>query len=165
MIVYEARKFAEEHHEGLTDIYGHPAISHIERVVERVLHAPHGVPLYLYLKHLRPQPRRWRTRETVAVAYLHDIVEDTSVTVDDVSSMFGELIGSAVAAITRCSETYADYIYRLKASPCPYKTPSSSSIAVTVKRADLLDHLEGPTPCPTSLVKRYEKALTALAEE
>ena len=145
-IIYKARKLAEEHHEGLTDKYGNPAIEHIERVVKIVFFIPHG-------------ERRSYAAETVAAAYLHDIVEDTSVTLDDVSSMFGEAIGGAVALLTRYgvynSETYADYISRLKSSP----------IAVTVKRADLKDHLEGPTPCPTSLVKRYEKALTALAEE
>ena len=136
-IIYKAKKFAEEAHRGLTDYYGHPAIEHIERVAERVLYTPYS------------------TGEMIIVAYLHDIVEDTSVTIDDVSSMFGEEIEITVMAMTRCSETYVDYISRLKSSP----------IAVTVKRADLKDHLEGPTPCPTSLVKRYEKALTALAEE
>ena len=35
-------------------------------------------------------------------------------------------------------------------------------IARLVKLADILDHLQGPTPCPPELIKRYEKSLYRL---
>ena len=156
-LVVTAKKLATEYHEGLTDKYGHAYIHHLERVVDRILEMEYDVvresktlPLY------------------IAAAWLHDIVEDTEITIDDLKrelpfpwELGGEKVAtliSAIKALTHDKEhTYAEYIDSI------LKTSGTAGrIARAVKIADLLDHIAGPTPCPPSLVKRYEKSLYRL---
>lgn len=94
------------------------------------------------------------------VALLHDVVEDTDVTLDDLRAHgYPPKIVDAVDAITRRDgETYADFIERVK----------MNSIARVVKMADIMHNLE---PARVSsldpatakrLHKRYVKALSTL---
>lgn len=88
------------------------------------------------------------------VAYLHDVVEDTPVTIEEIETKFGAEIAGHVEAVTRKeSETYFEFIERVKAY---------GGDAVTVKTADVLDHLHNGNPIPFSLTERYAKALTML---
>lgn len=66
------------------------------------------------------------------VAVLHDVVEDTSVTIEDLRREgFGEDVLTAVACVThRKEDPYADYVVRCRANP----------IARQVKLADLVDN-------------------------
>lgn len=49
------------------------------------------------------------------VAILHDVVEDTDITLDDISYRFGEVIADAVDAIThRKNEPREEYYTRVK---------------------------------------------------
>lgn len=89
--------------------------------------------------------------EHVVVAALHDVVEDTAVTLEDVRYQFGPVIWNSVKAITRKEgEPYAEYIRRV----------SEDDIAAVVKFHDLKENLaRRPRP---SLRKRYEKAMEAI---
>lgn len=82
------------------------------------------------------------TAEESVVAWLHDVVEDTPVTVEDVDGAFGSQVSDAVDAITRRTAETDDYYARVKAN----------SIALTVKAADNTDPLRRliwrPTRCP-----------------
>lgn len=163
-LIVTAKKLATEYHEGLTDKYGHAYIHHLERVVERILEMEYDV-----VKESKTLPLY------IAAAWLHDIVEDTEITIDDLKrelpfpgSLDGEENGSyiglvdtlisAIEALTHDKEhTYAEYIDSI------LKTSGTAGrIARAVKIADLLDHIAGPTPCPPTLVKRYEKSLYRL---
>ena len=147
-LVEKAKALAKESHEGLTDKYGNPYFEHLERLADRVrgmeftcVGETSEIDLY------------------VAAAYLHDIIEDTLVTEGDLRLEFrhDELI-EAVKLLTRGEGVaYSDYVVSIKNS-C-FK---SGAIARVVKLADLFDHLMGPTPCPESLVSRYEKSLYVL---
>ena len=87
-----------------------------------------------------------------AVAYLHDVVEDTQFTIDDLKKQFGSVIVNAVDAITRRDgEKYFDYIRRLSSNP----------IAKRVKIADLQENL---SQGDLSLSTRYYKALKMLED-
>lgn len=47
----------------------------------------------------------------IIVAYLHDVVEDTSVTIETIYNLFGPVIGDAVKAITKIKGVdRADYL-------------------------------------------------------
>ena len=88
------------------------------------------------------------------VALLHDVVEDTDVTLEDLEEEFGPgRIIDAIDAITREKEgeTYAEYIDRV----------SVDRLARLVKLADLDDHLE-TLPHGHSLRGRYERAKSVL---
>ena len=147
-LVEKAKALAKESHEGLTDKYGNPYFEHLERVADRVrgmeftcVGETSEIDLY------------------VAAAYLHDIIEDTEITEGDLRLEFrhDELI-EAVKLLTRGEGVaYSDYVASIKNSCF-----TSGAIARVVKLADLFDHLMGPTPCPESLVSRYEKSIYVL---
>ena len=92
------------------------------------------------------------------VAYLHDVVEDTDVTIDYIELLFGEEIGYAVDAITkRKGEKYTDYLVRV------YK----NDIARRVKYYDILFNLDNTVQClinskDVNDVRRYNKYMQAL---
>jgi hypothetical protein len=70
--------------------------------------------------------------EAQIVAVLHDVIEDTPVTADELlRAGFGEQVVAAVLCVThRKGESYADYVVRCKAD----------DIARRVKLADLADN-------------------------
>lgn len=89
------------------------------------------------------------------VAALHDVVEDSPITLDGLRAVFPEDIVIAVDHLTRRDgESYGDFIARTLANP----------IAKVVKRADIEDHLTGDiTYLPDTLIDRYRKAATVLS--
>ena len=135
--VSRAKALAEICHAGHADKAGRPYTEHLERVAESV----------------------GRRAEEAAVAYLHDIVEDTPCTLDHLVRLGfdEELIVRPVEILTRRDgETYFDYIRRIAAS--------GDATALAVKRADLLDHLRDTAAIPDGLAKRYRKALAMIDE-
>ena len=145
----KARAMAAEYHDGMTDIYGIPYMQHLERVADRVREMEYDfvdetAEIEMY----------------VATAYLHDIVEDTDITRDDLIEAFPADVVSAIYRLTReKGMTYANYIEDIMPRDWGFKP---GKIARVVKLADLLDHVSGPTPCPPDLKKRYEKSLYRL---
>lgn len=65
------------------------------------------------------------------VAWLHDIVEDTDVSLETIENDFGYTIRKAVDAITRRDETYSVYLSRIE----------DNYLALHVKMIDLADNL------------------------
>jgi (p)ppGpp synthase/HD superfamily hydrolase len=66
------------------------------------------------------------------IALLHDIIEDTDVTFNDIKNSFGYVIANAVDSLTRKdNESYERYIGRL----------SCNQLATQVKIADIKDNL------------------------
>lgn len=139
MLLDIAKKMAREAHAGQTYSTGKPYFDyHIMNVVKRVKSDPVA------------------TDDHVLVAYLHDIVEDTSVTVDMLEHTFGPRIAEAVNAMTRTpeTETYDKYLDRVKRNP----------LAVVVKRHDLTENLGHCFTAPRGgLIARYTKALKKLS--
>ena len=149
-LIEKAKEMAAEYHKGMTDKYGNPYMGHLDRVADRVREMEYDFvdetsEIKLY----------------VASAYLHDIIEDTDCTREDLMALFPESVVEAVFRLTRDEGvTYAEYIERILSRDI---IPTlAGKIARVVKLADLLDHLAGPTPCPPSLIKRYEKSLYRL---
>ena len=82
-----------------------------------------------YILHPVNVAKRVKGKERKIVALLHDIVEDTEITLDKLEKMgFGDEIVEAVKAITKIKgENYEDYLKRVK----------NNDIAKDVKLADL----------------------------
>jgi (p)ppGpp synthase/HD superfamily hydrolase len=99
--------------------------------------------------------------EALIVAYLHDVVEDTDVTFDDLRELgFSESVLAALDGVTkRTGEKYMDFIRRCKVS---------GPVAVAVKLADIEDNLEDQSaldPDEAAFLKnRYERAKVTLNE-
>lgn len=136
--VEAAKALAARMHAGQTDKAGLPYITHPMRVAER-LESP----------------------EEKVVAWLHDTVEDTGLTVDDISARFGPETAEAVDAVSRRdAEAWEDYIDRVAANP----------VARAVKISDLIDNsnLSRIPRVTTRDVKRqarYNRALMKLLED
>lgn len=89
------------------------------------------------------------------VAILHDVVEDTDVSLDDIKSEFGVDIAIYVSLLTRKEDQYGKEAYRFFIGRvCTHK------IAIQVKIADITDNLRD-APTEKQMVK-YAKALETL---
>ena len=127
---------AKQHHEGQTDKAGKPYIEHPLRVMSQV-----------------------ESEEKKIVAVLHDIVEDTDISLDDLRSEgFSEEVVSAVECLTKQDgENYDSYIERISFNP----------LAVKIKLADLEDNrdltrLPEVTDKDLERLEKYDKALEKL---
>lgn len=85
-----------------------------------------GLPYVFHPFHLAEQ---MKTEETTIVALLHDVVEDTDITLEDLKEKgFNKEIIDAIALMTHDDDTdYMDYVREIKKNP----------IAKAVKLADL----------------------------
>lgn len=143
-LIDQARAVAVEAHTGQTDKAGAPYINHPQRVAIRVCqYAPTG-----------------GTEAAQAVAWLHDVVEDSSITLQDLALTFPPEIVAAVDAIThRPHEPREDY----------YRRVAANDLARAVKLADLEDNSD---PARLQLLdertryrleEKYARAQAALA--
>ena len=93
------------------------------------------------------------------IAYLHDVLEDTSVTVDELRNHFSnEIVDTVITLTHRKDESYFEYIQRI----------SKSKLAKKVKVADLLHNLDitrikEPTKHDYERLEKYKKAILYLA--
>ena len=86
-----------------------------------------------------------------AVAYLHDVLEDINVTVDELRNMFSNEIVDGVITLThRKDESYFEYISRV----------STSKLAKKVKAADLyITRIKEPTKTDYERLEKYKKVI------
>ena len=111
--------------------------------------------------HIQTVVNSVHTYKEKIVAYLHDTVEDTEVTIEMIYEEFGEEIGDAVKAITKPKKLdYTKYIEGIKAN----------ELARAVKIADLkhnmdLTRLKEVREKDVKRVEKYRKALGVLEGE
>ena len=116
-----------------------------------------GIPYIFHPMHLAEQ---MDTEEECVVAILHDVVEDTDVTIEELEKDFPTQIIDAIKLLTHDkSVDYMDYINNLKANP----------IAKKVKLADLkhnsdLTRLDKITEKDLIRNEKYKKAIKFLFE-
>lgn len=130
----EALKIAYKAHEGQLDKGGIPYIYHPYQVAQSMT-----------------------DEYSTCVALLHDVAEDTSVTMQELEKVFPREVTEAVAAMTHGKdEPYTQYLLRVKANP----------IAKVVKLSDIR-HNSDPARMPDAdpaILERYrQKYETALA--
>ena len=136
--IASARAIAERRHAGQVDKAGMPYITHPQRVAERLT-----------------------TPEAQVVGWLHDTVEDTGLTLEEVEARFGPATAAAVDAVSRREgEAWDAYLERVKADP----------VARQVKISDLIDN-SNLSRIPRVTMKdverqaKYNRALRYLLEE
>jgi len=117
-----------------------------------------GMPYVFHPFHLAEQ---MKNEETTVVALLHDLVEDTDYTIEDLMSMgFSKSITDAIALMTHANDVeYMDYVREIKNNP----------IAKAVKLADLkhnsdLTRLDVADEKALSRREKYLKAIKLLEE-
>ena len=135
-----AEQVATEAHADQVDEAGRPYIEHPRRVAARVA-AQTDDP------------------DALAAAWLHDVVEDTPVGLDELRQLgFNERVLDAVDALTRRSGEGDEYYRRVAANP----------IALLVKRSDIADNTDPERvrqlePAVAERLRlKYERALCLL---
>ena len=83
------------------------------------------------------------------IALLHDVVEDTDTTVEEIEKEFGKYVGNCVRILTHNKgiETYPEYIDRIMSS--------NFAEAKLVKHADMKDHLAQKETLTPRLKEKY----------
>lgn len=138
-MVAKARAWAIKAHAGQTDKAGKDYFrAHVAAVAEGVKGDP--------------------VAETVA--FLHDTVEDTSITIEDIRTGFPKEVADAVDALTRSKNMpYAEYLWHIQQNP----------IAVKVKLSDLRSNMDltrlphAPTKKDAERTRKYKRAYTILS--
>lgn len=115
-LIEQAEAFARKAHAGQKRKGGDDFCIHLEGVVR-------NISLFI------PEDHLWH-ETAVCVAWLHDTVEDTAVTAENINSLFGLDISNAVLLVTRKeNQTYKEFIDGI------YN--SDNVIALVVKLSDL----------------------------
>jgi (p)ppGpp synthase/HD superfamily hydrolase len=132
-----ALMFAVKCHSGQEDLAGYPKILHVLRVGSM-----------------------GRNLQEWILGFLHDTIEDTTLSYDELRAYFDSEILAALDAISRRKEeTYKDYIQRVKANP----------LATRVKIKDLIDNLNRlhllPADKANALRVRYTSAMRVLTQQ
>ena len=134
-MVKKAEEFAAKAHEGQFDKAGLPYITHPQAVAAQL-----------------------DDEKAKIVAFLHDTVEDTETTIDEIRAEFGDEIAAAVDLLThKDGVDYFDYVLGTKAN----------ELARRVKMADLthnmdLSRIKAPTEKDYKRIERYKKAYALL---
>lgn len=112
--IQQAKELAFKIHANQTDKAGAPYIHHLEAVASKLT-------------------EQGEDEDVIIVGWLHDSVEDTNITLDEIQHLFGDVVSTAVDAITkRKNEHYDDYLARVKSNP----------VARLVKLADLSHNMD-----------------------
>jgi len=131
-IILLAAQFANEAHKGQTrKITNRPYIEHPMRVAGLVSLLPHG------------------TEEMVAAAWLHDVVEDTTITLDVIEKLFGHNVAFIVNELTFKDQGLKNA--GLNRAQCKAiqinKISQASKVARDIKVIDRIDNLtDNPDP-------------------
>jgi (p)ppGpp synthase/HD superfamily hydrolase len=144
-MIEHAVMFAAKRHKGQTDKSGEPYILHPLRVMMAVRET---------MQHQGFNAHNPEYQYVIAGAVLHDVVEDTDTTLDEIEYKFGRKCRLVVDALTRRDgETYRDFIERV----------TVSYDAMLVKREDIRDNMDPRRVTEKhSLYSRYAKALYRL---
>lgn len=112
MLSGKAELLARQLHANQVDKAGKAYVEHLQSVVNGLV-----------------QP----TDDELAVAWLHDVVEDTAISLEQIKAEFGATIANAIDAITkRENEPYEAYLSRVR----------SNDIARKVKISDLAHNMD-----------------------
>ena len=116
-----------------------------------------GIPYIFHPIHLAEQ---METEEECIVALLHDVVEDTNVTIEQLERFFSVSVVEAIKLLTHNeSDEYMEYIKKIK----------DNSIAKKVKLADLnhnsdITRMTSPTEKDLMRKEKYRRAIQLLRE-
>lgn len=112
-----------------------------------------------YIEHPKAVAAMLETDEEKTVAYLHDVLEDTSITEEALVKMgiSSELVSVIKVLTKKKEESYPEYIERVK----------KNDLARKVKMADLhhnmdLSRISNPTERDFERLEKYKKALKQL---
>lgn len=122
-------------------------IEHPKRVAELVRRVPH-------------------TQDMICAAYLHDVVEDTSVTIDEIKNKFGVTVAGLVEELTDkyIKEKYPALNRRRRKEREVARQAQMSPEAKTIKLADVIDNTMDIVNNDKGFARKYVNEMEALTE-
>jgi len=147
-LVMKAQQVAADAHKGQKRKHSNdPYLIHPMRVARRVMTRPDATP------------------EMVAAAWLHDVVEDTPVTLDEIGKEFGSEIAQLVRELTNASEGSRAPRKERKAMDRA-KLAGASREAKIIKLLDRIDNLDDlrKSPADDDFRDLYAEESRALAD-
>ncbi len=124
----------------------------------------------LYIEHPKRVAELVRTvthtSEMICAAYLHDVVEDTSVTIQDIKRKFGGKIGRLVEELTNeyVTQKYPKMNRRWRKEKDTERQQNISIEAKTIRLADIIDNTPTISQNDTTFATRYIPEMEALVE-
>lgn len=145
----KADAYAEKAHTGQTRANGEPYIIHPRQVAALVATVPH-------------------TAEMLAAALLHDVVEDTQATIEDIEREFGPTVAVLVGQVTITSHL-SDGNRQTRKALDRARLATASPEAKTIKLADIISNVsDSRYLLPASFARKYlaekEQDLEVLTE-
>lgn len=132
----QKRKYTEE-----------PYIEHPKRVAEMVKTVPHST-------------------EMVCAAYLHDVVEDTPISISEIEQKFGKKVANLVDELTDefMNEKYPHLNRRTRKEKEVERQAQMSAEAKTIKLADVIDNTMDIVKNDKGFAKKYIREMDALTK-
>jgi (p)ppGpp synthase/HD superfamily hydrolase len=137
-VIEKAAEFARKAHEWFDQrrkYTGEPYIVHPQAVAKIVATVPHD-------------------EEMLAAAWLHDVVEDTPVKIDEIDTEFGSAIAALVSDLTYVTAKADGNRARRMAIDREHSARASAR-AKTVKLADVIDNLTGIAKLDQGFASRF----------
>lgn len=144
----EAKEFARAAHKDQFRKYkNEPYIEHPIRVTELVRTVPH-------------------TREMIYAAYLHDVVEDTPVTIAEIREKFGDKVASYVEELTDVyiKKDFPHLNRKMRKEKEVERLSKISAEAKTIKLADVIDNTRDIVVNDKGFARKYVPEMEALVE-
>ena len=144
----EALEFARKAHGDQQRKYTEePYIEHPKRVAKTVATVPH-------------------TTAMICAAYLHDVVEDTDVSIEDIERKFGREIAGLVHELTDeyVKENYPHLNRRKRKGKEVERQAKMTAEAKTIKLADVIDNSRDIIKNDRNFARRYIPEMEALTE-
>jgi (p)ppGpp synthase/HD superfamily hydrolase len=106
------------------------------------------------------------TTEMICAAYLHDVVEDTPVSIQDIRRKFGNTVATLVDELTDefMTEKYPDLNRRRRKEREVARQANMSIQAKTIKLADVIDNTRDIVRNDPNFARRYIPEMEALTE-
>lgn len=145
-LVERARRYAEHAHGAINHVRkysGRPYTEHLERVAARVAAVT-------------------KDRNAIAAAWLHDVVEDTPTTPEQIEREFGAAVAELVAALTDAPREVGNRARRKAVDR--ERIANAPAAAHTVKLADLIDNAEDIARHDPHFARVYLREMGALLD-
>lgn len=137
-MIERARKFAEEAHRGQTRKYnGQPYFVHPERVAVRLAKLGYGP-------------------DVVAAGYLHDVVEDCGIKIEEIKVIFGEKVAGLVSGLTNPSKGMKASRAERKRVDREHLSAQSKNVKI-IKLVDRIDNIKELDGAETDFKRLYAK--------
>lgn len=138
----KAKEYAKKKHQSQKRKDGRPYIIHPEGVANLV----------------REYGGDW---EQEAIAWLHDVIEDTQTSYEEIKNEFGESIADGVQALTNPENLTKEHKAEYLANKINTMTPK----LVTIKLCDRLNNVRDFENAPSHFVKAYKRGTEELLKK